>query len=90
MADELDKRLADEEAVATLRNDEVAESKHGVEEPDEDTGKELDCPVTTSPARELIIPPGRQKLLAVWLSYKLKEITDGRESYTFGLFDLKR
>lgn len=74
MADELDKRLADEEAVATLRSDEVPESKQGVEEADKDTGKELPCPVAPPPAGELIVPPGCQKLLAVWLSYKLKKI----------------
>lgn len=73
VADELDEGLADEEAVATLRGDEVAESKHGVEEADEDTGDELPCPVAPSPAGELVVPAGRQKLLAVWLSYKLKE-----------------
>lgn len=78
MADELDERLTDEETVATLRSDEVAESKHRVEEADEDTGEELPCPMAASPARKLIVPPGCQKLLAVWLSYKLKEIKEGR------------
>lgn len=78
MADELDEGLANEEAVATLRGHEVAESKQGVEEADEDTGEELSCPVAPPPARELIIPPRRQKLLAVWLSYKLEEIREGR------------
>lgn len=72
MADELDERLADEETVVTLWSDEVAESKHRVEEADEDTGEELPCPVASSPARKLIIPPGCQKLLAVRLSDKLK------------------
>lgn len=71
MADELDEGLADEEAVATLRRYEVADSKQRVEEADEDTGDELPCPVSPSPAGELVVPPGRQKLLAVRLSYKL-------------------
>lgn len=79
VADKLDEGLADEEALATLGSDEVAESKHGVEEADKDTGEELPCPVAPPPAGELIIPAGRQKLLAVWLSYKLKEIR--RELY---------
>lgn len=74
VADELDERLTDEEAITTLWSDEVAEGKHGVEEADEDTGEELPCPVSPPPAGELIVPPGCQKLLAVWLSYKLKNI----------------
>lgn len=78
MADELDEGLADEEAVATLRSNEVAESKRRVEEADEDAGEKLPCPLAPSPPRELIIPPGRQELLAVWLSYKLKRIREGR------------
>lgn len=73
MAEELDEGLADEEAVATLRSDEVAEGEHGIEEADEDTREELPSPVAPPPAGELVIPSGRQKLLAVWLSYKLKE-----------------
>lgn len=73
MADELDEGFADEEAVATLWSDEVAQSEHGVEEADEDTGDELSCPVAPPPTRKLIIPPGCQKLLTVWLGYKLKE-----------------
>lgn len=83
MADELDEGLADEEAVSTLRRDEVAESKSGVEEADEDTGEELPCPLAASPAGELIIPPGRQKLLAVWLGYKLKGRREGRGGLYF-------
>lgn len=71
VADELDEGLADEEAVATLRSDEVAESEHGVEEADEDAGEELPRPVPAPPAGKLVVPPGRQKLLAVRLSYKL-------------------
>lgn len=56
VADELDEGLADEEAIATLRSNEVAESKRRVEETDEDTGDELSCPVAPPPARELIVP----------------------------------
>lgn len=74
VAYELDEGLADEEAVATLRGDEVAESKRWVEEADEDTREELPRPVAPPPAWELIVPPGGQELLAVRLSYKLKEI----------------
>jgi len=74
VADELDEGLADEEAVATLGSDEVPESKQGVEEADEDAGDQLPGPVASPPARELVVPPGRQELLAVWLSDKLKDI----------------
>lgn len=80
MADKLDEGLADEETVATLGGDEVAESKQRVEEADEDAGEELPRPVAPSPARKLIIPPGRQQLLAVWLCYKLTKIKEGRVS----------
>lgn len=90
MADELDEGLADEEAVATLRRCEVAQSEQRVEEANEDTGDKLSCPVSPPPAGELIIPPGRQKLLAVWLSYKLKEKKRWK-SFTFHvLFELER
>ena len=72
VADELDEGLADEEAVATLRSDEVAESEPGVEEADEDAGEELPSPLAPPPAGELVVPARRQQLLAVWLSYKLR------------------
>lgn len=78
VADKLDEGLADEETVATLGGDEVAESKQRVEEANEDAGEELPRPVTPSPARKLVIPPGRQQLLAVWLRYKLTKIKEGR------------
>lgn len=81
MADELDERLTDEETVATLWSDEVAESKYGVEEADEDTGEELPCPVAPPPARKFVVPPGCQKLLAVWLSYKLRDIIKKRKLF---------
>lgn len=74
VADELDERLANEEAVAALGSHEVAQGKHGVEEADEDAGEKLPRPVAPSPARKLVVPPGSQELLAVWLRYKLKEI----------------
>lgn len=76
VADKLDEGLADEETVATLGSDEVAESKQRVEEADEDASEELARPVAPSPARKLIIPPGRQQLLAVWLCYKLTKIKE--------------
>lgn len=79
MADKLDEGLADEEAVATLGGDEVAESKQRVEEADEDAGEELPRPVAASPAGKLVVPTGRQQLLAVWLCYKLTEIKEGIE-----------
>lgn len=85
MADKLDEGLADEEAVATLGSDEVAESKQRVEEADEDAGEELPRPVAPSPARKLIIPPGRQQLLAVWLCYKLTETKEGIVSFNICL-----
>lgn len=59
VADELDEGLADEEAVATLGSDEVADSKHRVEEADEHTGDALPCPLAPPPAGELVVPPGR-------------------------------
>lgn len=59
VADELDERLADEEAVATLGRHEVAESEQRVEQTDEDAGEELSCPVASPPARELVVPAGR-------------------------------
>lgn len=59
MADELDERLADEEAVATLGRHEVAESEQRVEQTDEDAGEELSCPVASPPAGELVVPAGR-------------------------------
>lgn len=71
VADKLDEGFADKEAIATLGSDEVAESKQRVEEADEDACDEFSCPVAAPPARELIIPPGCQKLLAVWLGHKL-------------------
>ncbi|TNN63512.1 hypothetical protein EYF80_026254 [Liparis tanakae] len=73
VADELDEGLADEEAVATLGGDEVPESEQGVEEADEDAGDELPGPVASPPARELVVPPGRQELLA------LRTISSSRE-----------
>lgn len=82
VADKLDERLADEETVATLGSNEVAEGEDGVEEANEDAGEELSCPVAASPTRKLIIPAGCQKLLAVWLSYKLKGNKE-RQSYYF-------
>lgn len=72
VADELDERLADEEAVAALGSHEVAQREHGVEEADEDAGEELPRPVAPPPARKLVVPAGSQELLAVWLSYKLQ------------------
>lgn len=86
MADELDEGLADEEAVATLRSDEVAESKRRVEEADEDAGEELPSPLAASPAGELVIPAGCQKLLAVRLSYKLGNGRNGRREGRVTLF----
>lgn len=77
VADELDKRFADEVAVATLGCREVAESEQRVEETDEDAGEELSCPMAPPPAGELIVPAGRQKLLAVWLCNKLGEAGEG-------------
>lgn len=71
MADELDEGLADEEAVAALGSHEVAEGEDGVEEAEEDAGEELPRPVAPPPARELVVPAGRQELLAVWLRYEL-------------------
>lgn len=56
VADELDERFTDEEAIATLGSDEVAKSKHWVEEADEHTGEELSCPMPPSPARKFIVP----------------------------------
>lgn len=79
MADELDEGLTDEETVATLWSDEVAEGKHRVQEADEDAGEKLPCPVPPPPAGELIIPSRRQQLLAVWLSHKLQETKEERE-----------
>lgn len=74
VADELDERLADEEAIAALGSHEVAQGEHRVEDADEDAGEKLPCPVAPPPAWKLVVPPGSQELLAVWLSYKLKEI----------------
>lgn len=79
VADELDERLADEEAIAAFRRDEVAEGEHGVEEADEDAGDEFSRPVTPPPTWELVVPPGGQELLAVWLSDKLKQVTEERK-----------
>lgn len=74
VADELDERLADEEAVAALGSHEVAQGEHRVEEADEDAGEKLPRPVAPPPARKLVVPAGSQELLAVWLSYKLQRI----------------
>lgn len=73
VANELDERFADEEAVATLGHREVAESEQRVEEADEDAGEELSCPVASPPAGELVVPAGCQKLLTVGLRNKLGE-----------------
>lgn len=83
VADELDERLADEEAVVALGSHEVAQGEHGVEEADEDAGEKLPRPVAPPPARKLVVPPGSQELLAVWLSYKLKQ---NKSLLHFGLF----
>lgn len=82
VADELDERFADEEAVMTLGRGEVAKGEQRVEEADEDAGEELSCPVASSPARELVIPAGRQKLLTVGLRNKLGK--EGKKK--FGVF----
>lgn len=88
VADKLDEWLADEEAVATFGCDEVAKGKHGVEEADEDTSDEFSRPVTPPPAGKLIVPPGCQKLLTVWLSYKLKQVREERQWLHFVSFYL--
>lgn len=79
VADELDERFADEEAVGTLGRGEVAKGEQRVEETNEDTGEELSCPVASPPAGELVIPAGRQKLLAVGLRNKLGE--EGKKKF---------
>lgn len=71
VADKLDEGLADEEAVAALRGDEVAESKQREEEANEDASDEFSCPVAPPPARKLVVPSGRQQLLTIRLCYKL-------------------
>ena len=72
VADELDEGLADEEAVAALGGEEVADGEDGEQQTDEDAGEELARPVAPAPARELVVPPRRQQLLAVGLGHELE------------------
>lgn len=73
MADEFDKGLPDEVAVAALGGDEVAQGEQREQQANKHTGDELPCPVAPPPPGKLVVPPGRQELLAVWLSDKLQE-----------------
>lgn len=73
VANKLDKGLADEQAVAALGGHQVTEREQREHEADEDAGDQLASPVTSPPAWKFIIPARRQQLLAVWLSYKLRE-----------------
>lgn len=73
MTDELDKRVADEQAIAALWRDQVEDGQQWKEETNEDAGDELSHPVTPPPAWKFIIPPRCQQLLAVGLSNKLRE-----------------
>lgn len=73
MTDELDEGLTDEQAIATLWGDQVADGQQWKEKADEDACEELYCPVAPPPARELIVPPRCQQLLTVGLSNKLSD-----------------
>lgn len=56
VANKLDERLADEQAVAALGCHQVTEGEQGEHEADKDAGDELASPVTSPPARKFIIP----------------------------------
>lgn len=56
VANKLDERLADEEAIVALGCHQVTEGEQGEHEADQDTGDELASPVTSPPARKFIIP----------------------------------
>lgn len=56
VANKLDERLADEQAIAALGYHQVTEGEQGEHEADQDTGDELASPVTSPPARKFIIP----------------------------------
>lgn len=60
MADELDEGLFDEEAQRTLGCQQVNQGEDREEEPDDEARHQLDHPVTTTPARETVIPQGSQ------------------------------
>lgn len=56
VANKLDERLADKQAIVALGCHQVTEGEQREHEADEDTGDELASPVTSPPARKFIIP----------------------------------
>lgn len=56
MTDELEERLADEEADTAFGRHQVADGEEGEEKTDEDACDEFASPVAPSPAGELIVP----------------------------------
>ena len=73
VTDELDEGLADEKPKGVLGHGHVAQREEGEEQADEDARDRLPHPVLLPPTRELVIPAGRQELLAVGLGHKLNK-----------------
>lgn len=72
MADELDKRLSDEESEGAFGSYKVAHREDGEEESYYEASHHLHGPVTSPPAGELIVPARCQQLLTVGLSHELQ------------------
>lgn len=84
MADELDEWLSDEQSQGALRSDQVAHREDGKEQAYDEAGEHLHGPVSPPPPGELIVPAGRQQLLAVGLGYKLNGGEEEEESVLVG------
>lgn len=72
MADKLDKWLSDEQSKWAFRSYQVAHREDGKKKSYYETCHHLHCPVSSSPAWELIVPARCKELLAVGLGNELK------------------
>lgn len=71
MADELDKRLSDEQSKGAFRSYKVAHREDREKQSYYETCHHLHSPVPSPPAWELIIPAGCQQLLTIGLGNEL-------------------
>lgn len=72
VADELDKRLSDEQSQGAFGSYKVAHREDGEKKSYYETRHHLHGPVSPPPAGKLIVPAGRQQLLTVGLSDELQ------------------
>lgn len=71
VADKLDKWLSDEQSKGALRSYQVAHREDRKKKSYDETRHHLHCPVSSPPARKLIIPTRCKQLLTVRLGNKL-------------------